>query len=362
MTARRIVLGLVVGAVTLAVALWGVRPDELRGALAELEVGWLLPVAAVFMGQQALRATRQMLLVRALAPASTWRSNFAILCMTFFFINALPARLGEAVRPYLLVRREGLTLGQGVALVFVERLVDLTAVLIILAVVLVAVPLPAHTLALGDFDVDVTVVARGLATTLVLPLLALSLGLVLLGERMVALSRRLAEAVLARLPGAGGRLHGGLSRAAALALSLAGGFVEGLRAVRQPGRLAAVLALTAVTWSGTGFMYTMMARAFDVQHLIGWAQGMGVLVITMLGTMAPAPPGFAGVYEAACRGALALFGVNGPLAGKAVAFALVIHWWVVLVQALSAGWFFLVDGVSPRALWSDARRFEVQQR
>ena len=79
----------------------------------------------------------------------------------------------------------------------------------------------------------------------------------------------------------------------------------------------------------------------------------------MVGMALPAAPGFAGTYEAAVRGALALYGVvgdatvvpGGPtLDAIALAFALVMHWWVHIVQSSTAIWFLVVDQVDPRSI------------
>jgi uncharacterized membrane protein YbhN (UPF0104 family) len=121
----------------------------------------------------------------------------------------------------------------------------------------------------------------------------------------------------------------------------------------------AVLAYTVAAWGVSGWMYLWMAKAFGIDAYVGYGEGMGVLVITMLATTLPSPPGFAGVYEAGVRGALVLFGVAGAgLDATAVAYALVIHWWIFVVQATCAIYFLSVDGLSldrVRALYKDAR-------
>ncbi|MEC7946122.1 MAG: hypothetical protein VX265_01060, partial [Myxococcota bacterium] len=119
--------------------------------------------------------------------------------------------------------------------------------------------------------------------------------------------------------------------------------------------LAAITALTGLTWALTGLMYPALARAFGIGGLIGFGEGVGVLSITMLGMAVPAAPGFAGTYEAFVRGALALFGVSGiagtaNLDAVAVAFALTMHWWIFLVQASTAVFFLAVDRIDVRRL------------
>ena len=121
----------------------------------------------------------------------------------------------------------------------------------------------------------------------------------------------------------------------------------------------ALLALTAAAWTLTGLMFPPIADAFGVGDHIDYSAGIGILGITMVGMALPAAPGFAGTYEAAVRGALALYGVAGKAAAIpggpsldaiAVAFALVVHWWIHIVQSCTAIWFLVIDQVDPRAI------------
>ena len=49
----------------------------------------------------------------------------------------LPARAGEVIRPYLLARREGLSATAAFATIVVERILDLVAVLMLMAAFLI---------------------------------------------------------------------------------------------------------------------------------------------------------------------------------------------------------------------------------
>lgn len=345
---RRVLLGLGIGAGAMVLALWGVPLRALGTALAGAELGWLLPVALIFFTQQTLRSWRQILLLEAQgAPRLRLRDSLSVLCISFFFINTLPARIGEVVRPTLLWEKQGVPLGGGVAMVVLERAIDLTAAFTMLALVAWWVPMRSQVLNLQGFELDFVATGRAVASG-VLPLLVAGLvGLLLAGPRAVALLQR---GLAARSP------PRWLARPLRLALGFAGSFVAGLEAVRRPRRLVGVLALTVVIWGMSGWMYALMAHSFGVADLIGYGQGMGVLAITMLGTALPGAPGFAGTYEAFFRGALALYGVSGPAYdADAVAFALTYHWWQYGVQASTAIFFLAVDRVSPSGLWRRAR-------
>ena len=117
-------------------------------------------------------------------------------------------------------------------------------------------------------------------------------------------------------------------------LGFAGNFVDGVASLREPRRLAAIVVFTAVLFVVMVALTWALARAFHFEEWIGFGEAMGVLCITMLGIALPAPPGFAGVFEAAVRAALAVFGVGGEaLAARALAFALVFHWGPYLLLA-----------------------------
>ncbi|MCP4806994.1 MAG: flippase-like domain-containing protein [Proteobacteria bacterium] len=350
---KKVLIGVVVGVALLALAFWGVPVDDVRGALAQMNPLWLIPVALIFLYQQAIRAWRQQIMVKALVPTTTYWTNLGILCMGFLCINTFPARLGEVVRPYLLMRKEGLPMGAGFGLTFVERLLDLTATLVILALVMTFADLPSHTIELAGRAWDVTDLGTTVGTTLLLPLLVIVLSLLFFGQWVLKTSKAIHVFITARIS------WGWLDRLGLAALKFAESFVQGLESVRSPTRLAALVALTAATWAGSAFLYTALAAAFGFADAIQYLEGLGVMVLIMLGTMAPAPPGFVGVYEAAGRGALAVFGVHGgDLDSKALAYTLVLHYWTYFVQALTAWWFFRreSEGWWELMLWAVGRR------
>jgi len=344
---RAIGLGIVVGGLALALALWGVPLREVGTAMATARPGWLLAVAVVFLVQQLLRAWRQQVLVRVVAPHHSYRTSLSVLCISFFFINTLPARLGELTRPLLLLERDDVPLGAGVATVFLERAVDLLATFVMLALVVLVLDLPTTVVTVGDTEVDVMRWGRTAAATAIPLVVAGTLAVVWLGPRLL-----LALAPLAARPGWLGRIAGTLVAASE-------GFVEALAVFRQPSRVALVAGLTVATWALTIGMYPLMGLALGLGERVDYAGGLVILAISMIGMILPAAPGFAGTYEAAVRVGLALIGVAGvgllpgtetSLDAVAVAYALCFHWWIYVVQAATAVGFLAVDRISVRAL------------
>lgn len=333
-------VGLLIGAAALGLALWGVALGEVWQALAAADLSQLVVIGALFLVQQLIRAWRQALIIQGARPNHRLRTSLSVLCVSFFLINALPARIGELSRPLLLLERDGTPLGVGFAAVVLERALDLMSTFVMLAMVAWFVPATGHTLTLGAQTVDWVALGQQTASV-VLPV-------IVGGLLALFFAGRAALRLVERLAGPDGGLR---RRLAAPVLRFGASFVEAVEAVRSPGRLAAILGLTVATWALTGLMYPPLGRAFGVGHLIGYGEGIGVLCVTMLGMIVPSAPGFAGTYEAFFRAGVSLFGVSGPdLDATAVAMALTMHWWIFGVQAMTAFFFLAVDRIRLRTL------------
>jgi uncharacterized protein (TIRG00374 family) len=85
-------------------------------------------------------------------------------------------------------------------------------------------------------------------------------------------------------------------------------FIEGLGLFRDLGRLALVFALSFAM-----FLCFACALAISLWSLgidLPWYAGLVMLVITAIGIMVPAAPGYIGTLNIACTAGLALFGVG----------------------------------------------------
>lgn len=347
---KSLVIGLVVGALFLALALWGVPLDQVGDAIAAMDARWVGVGILLWAGQYWFRALRQLVMVRPLAPNTTYRTQLSITLIGFFCVNTFPARLGEVARPFLLYEREGVPFGAGLGIVLVERILDSVALLIALLFVLALVDMPDHAIEIAGRSVSIVDVVRKLAFLGLPPVVAGVVGLAFFGRQALALGDRIVAAIEARItaPWVSKVLRG--------LLGFGDSFVQALVTLRDPRRFAAVVALTFLLFVLMAGLTWALARSFHFQEWIGPGAALGVLCITMLGIALPAPPGFAGVFEAAVRAALAVFGVAGEeLAARALAFALVFHWGPYLLLALWSGWFLWRDGVGLGRVFRFAR-------
>jgi uncharacterized protein (TIRG00374 family) len=347
---RSLAIGLVLGTAFLALALWGVPLRDLERAFAQMEWVYVILLSLAWALQYALRAVRQFVLVRPLAPRTTLRAQVSIVIVGFFCINVFPARLGEAARPYLWYERDGVPLGSGFALVLVERVLDLVALFITVLAVVAFVDLPDRAVELAGQRLSLVELGRIVAVGVGMPALAAIAGLAIFGPAALRVGERVVAALEARVT------VPWLLRLSRASLRFATSVVEGVATLRSPTRLSVVVALTAALFWSMGLGMVFLAQAFGLDQ-IGFGPGMGVLAVTMFGIALPAPPGFAGVFEAAARAGLALFGVEGEeMAGRALAYALLFHWWPFLLLAGAAGFFLWRDRIGLGRVFRFARR------
>ena len=264
----------------------------------------MLLVAILFMVQQFLRAHRQLLLL----PEISYKSSLLVLCIGFFFINTLPARLGELTRPILLKEKEGLPLSSGLAMVFTERLLDLMSAFILALLFLSFANIP---------QLDETWSVRiAQSAQFILPLVMFLLFLFIgYGHQLSRfLPQKLSETLIP--------------------------FFDTLK--KQRTKLPAIIISTVIIWGMTPFLFLLGASSFGIT--LDYIDGIGILGFTMIGMAAPNAPGFAGTYEASFMAGLHILGFTQENLNFAFAFG--FHWWVYFTQSLSALYFLATERIS----------------
>ena len=260
-----------------------------------------------------VRTWRWGLLVRPLGPASP-RAIFAASSVGFPATFFLPLRLGEFVRP-VMISRSGVPFAGAMASVVVERVADGLFNLGLFFALLSSLPASAQ-------------VPDDLRTYASIALGLFGGGLVVLV--LIVLMQRPAFALIQRLlrpvaPGLASRL-----------LGLLGAFIDGLKALKSPGRLALFVALTATFWLINGFATWWLATTY-IPDLPVWAGPFSISVV-VFAIMIPAGPAFAGTLEAGFKFGLAPYGVA---AGPAGALALAHHAVQLVLMAILAGLGFM---------------------
>jgi len=211
----------------------------------------------------------------------------------FMANNLLPFRLGEFVRAWALGRRESLSKTTVFATVVVERVVDMITLLAIFGVTLLLHPIGS--------DTEAGRLTNAGALMLVTACVGLTAVLVVM-ERNPRLLSWVVDKLSSRLPDK-------FRRKGAAAISH---FISGLSLFRDLPRLLWVFVLSFVMFTAFALCLTVSMLALGIH--VPWYGGLIMLVITAIGIMVPAAPGYIGTVNLACVAGLALFSVGKELA------------------------------------------------
>ena len=238
---------------------------------------------------------------------------FSATMIGFMANNILPLRLGEFIRPWALSRREGFSKSTLFATIVVERAVDMISLLAILGIALLIHPISEST--------EAGRMTRAGAGVLVMACVGLTLFVVVL-ERQP----NLAHAVIARLSSPLPEV------ARARVAHVLTQFVEGLGLFKDLPRLLWVLFLSFAMFAVVvvGLQVSLWALAIHLP----WHAGLVMLVITAIGIMVPAAPGYIGTMNIACVAGLAVFQVGKSTAVPFSWFYWASQWAPVTVVGL----------------------------
>ncbi len=263
----------------------------------------LLAVASlIFIFTYFIRGLRWQLLLTPLQRLP-YRQVRDVLWTGFMLNCLLPARAGEIARPLVLWKVSGTSRRGGLATVGVERIFDGIVLVGLISLLAVLFEVPAWARHMGHITSVVLAAA-----------LVVSLWLAFHHDSFFAVGER----VLFFLPGPmRKKVLGFFER-----------FVAGTRSLRNPSLVAGVAGITFTIWALEMVIYYTVMRAFGVE-LPFWAAGL-CLAVTNFGIAVPSAPGYVGVFEAACSGAIIALGTSKELAlSFAIGLHLMMFIWVV---------------------------------
>ncbi len=275
-----------------------------------------------------VRTERWQYLLEPLGP-----TRFAVVLratvLGFAASAILPAKIGEVLRPYWLARREGLSATATFATIVVERLLDLVAVLVLLAAYLLIFD---PGMAARDSSLFSAIRLGGLVMAPVA--VATLVGMFMLAghpawmQTWLALADRLLPARLASIIGRATRR-----------------FADGFGVLRRPERLLASLGWSLVLWLIICAETWVVARAFgiDMSFTGSWL----MLALLVVGVAVPIPGGVGAFHEAFRLGATSFFAADND---AAVAAAIVLHATSFLPVTIMGLWYAAREGLDMKGL------------
>jgi hypothetical protein len=259
-------VGLFVSLVLLAVIWWQVDVDAIRAAMAAADPWWLAIGLATLIPLTIVTALRFTMLSRA--PFGLWPATRLILGASTLNL-VLPSKLGDVAKAVVLTGRHGFDAKLAVALVVMERSLDMAALLFWGVLAMLWVGASAPLMLLG---------AAGTGALLLVLLVLLSP--LRIAARLIALAGRL-------LPGKAGRWVAGFAE-------------EWQGAVAwfwsAPGRVAAVALVSLAIWGGHLAQFWLFAQGLGA---VPFLDNMAFATLAILAGLLPFTMAGIGTRDAA---------------------------------------------------------------
>ena len=318
---RRLVPGLLISAVCLAIVFWLSKPKELLQALklADLRLVALGVLMTVFWLLVRAQVWRELL-----QGKPTFDQAFFTVSEGYLLNNLLPFRLGEIARSLLMSQKIRTPFWEVFSTVVVERLLDLIMATSLLFISLFFV--------VGANWAWKAAVGMGVVVLLGLGLLYFAAirwkELIRLFQKMTSRWSKGSEFIGKQL--------------------LA--FFTGLSVLTQPWRFLRIVLYMILNWGLAILQYYVFLKAFSPTASL--LQSSFALGVASLGIAAPSSPGSIGVFELAVVTGLAVFSLTPTLA---LAYALTMHFLGILTTGILGSIGLARDGETLSSLYNRAR-------
>jgi hypothetical protein len=297
-------MGLPISAAAILILANSVDLSAAGGALAAADFVPLVGAAALIGIQVALVTARWRLLLPRTRTGSRpqYLATARALLVGYLGNFVLPARLGEAVRGYLVARFENLPLAGTFASVVLERVVDTASIALIALVVAMALGAPSW----------VVQVSGVVAVAGVLAFIVIAFGFV-----------GTFSGWLLRLAPDGWR-----ARVVALSATL-DDFSRGLSGAGRWRTILVVSAISLASWGFESAVYMLVGQSLGIP--LTPPQALLIAAITVLATAVPSAPAYLGTFELAATTLAMALGVPPH---SALAFAVLVHITTVIPLAI----------------------------
>jgi uncharacterized protein (TIRG00374 family) len=289
-------IGMGISGLFLFLAVRNVDFREVGRAFAGANYWYLIPSAVANLTGLWIRSLRWGVLLR---PVRTVRMRDLFPCTVIGFManNLFPARLGEFMRAIVLKRRTGIPASAAFATIVLERMFDGVTILLVLLVIV------------GFLDLPFPDWLRKASFASIVGFLAL-LGFLVTLKLHTDKALRLFRAVLRPVP----------ERWRDRLLRLLQSFVDGLQMLHDWRSLVMSIVLSAGLWifPALAIYFALLASGL----FLPLSAAFFLLVVVVMGVIAPSAPGYVGTIQYMAVIGLALFGVPKS---TALGFSILYH-------------------------------------
>ncbi|TFG92759.1 MAG: flippase-like domain-containing protein [Syntrophobacterales bacterium] len=291
---KKLFLGIAIGFLFVYFSFKGVDLGRIADGLKNAKLSFIPAVLGLLVLIQIIRSYRWGIILKPMM-AIDQLSLFSVTSVGFLAVVAIPARIGELARPYLISTKTGVSMSSAVGTVLVERVLDGLTILAAFFIVVLFTPLPPWLI-------------RGSLVFLFIILVFLGVMIFLIFKREIALNflaplfRRLPEKWHLRLA------------------DLIDSLIDGFKIIPHWRSMCYLVFLSVAMWlTDAVAMYVLFfAFGFDLPLSAAFV----LMVIIILGIAIPTAPGFVGNWHFFCVLGLGLFGIHKT---DALTYAIVLH-------------------------------------
>jgi uncharacterized protein (TIRG00374 family) len=316
----RIILGIVISLVALAVLIWISDVNQVLTYLRSIRLTTILPVMLLLVISLLTRSAAWRIILKR--RVSLWKA-FQIINAGYFVNTVLPFRMGELSRAVLLLP-SGFSFWEALPTILLERLFDIGFVLILFIMTL-------------PFALNFS---QGVGFIYLLA------GLVIAGLIVLFLLVRYQERVIKLINGIAFLRNGVKNRLVSLVKAVVGS----LTILSDPLNLVKVFLGMLISWIVALIIQYILLRAFIPEAKLIWAAF--ALSAVSLGVSIPSSPGNIGVYEASITLALSAFGIDQSLA---FSYALISHLLSLILTTVLGSYSLVNEGYRLRDIWRLSR-------
>lgn len=303
----------------------------LKNAMREANYWYIIPTIILTLMVYVVRAYRWRGLLSHIKPVSAL-NLLSITCIGFMANNILPARAGEALRPFLLYKKENIKFSTSVATVIVERIFDMLGLIIFTVAVIALLPHPAH----HDTAIPLSAHEANTIRESVIPSLKkwtevfAAVGvLTIVSLFLIVIKPDFFKKVLSRmcffLP----------HKLKDKVFGMYDSFVHGLKILENKSQTVWMMVLSLVIWVLGGAEIYLLGFSFHMQLPFTGACLVGICLA--LAVALPQAPGYIGVFHIAVIKSLDIFGIQTTAAQS---YAIVL-WAISILPSTLMGFLFL---------------------
>lgn len=297
---KKIIIGILISIFLVYLSFKGINFQDVLNDLGKIQISYVTYFIILIVLMQYLRSYRWGVILQPMEKIDQL-PLFSVTSVGFLAIAAIPARIGELARPYLISKRSSIKMSSALGTVLVERILDSFIIVIIAIVVLFFTDLPSLMIYSGIIF-------------FFLALLLLGFVLFLIMRRDQAL--KFINKILTHLPG---KLANKID-------TMLHHFIDGLQIVTNINLFLYLFFLSAVIWLVDVLAIYLLLLSFGFTLPI--IASFVLMIILIVGIAIPTAPGFIGNWHYACVVGLSLFGLAKS---DALSFAVIYHFLSMMV-------------------------------